>query len=202
MNDASLQAERFDRAAAITRSLLGYGVLAGAVYLAAGLALALTREGFDFSQHPLSLLMLGERGWLQRANFGVTGLMTIAAAAGFARALRGTKAAARAGALLAGFGVMLVLSGVFPPDPMAGFPQVCFIKNIIRNPNIVVGDYTYYDAQMNPREGSKRLISTKTLIDGEVLPELPERELHVWAGLPEHQAAVFGSPATWSPQRP
>lgn len=31
------------------------------------------------------------------------------------------------------------------PHPMAGFPQVCFIKNTVRNPNIVVGDYTYYD---------------------------------------------------------
>lgn len=29
--------------------------------------------------------------------------------------------------------------------PMAGFPQVCFIKNTVHNPNIIVGDYTYYD---------------------------------------------------------
>lgn len=29
--------------------------------------------------------------------------------------------------------------------PMAGFPQICFIKNAIANPNIIVGDYTYYD---------------------------------------------------------
>ena len=29
--------------------------------------------------------------------------------------------------------------------PMKGFPQVCFIKNTVRNPNSVVGDYTYYD---------------------------------------------------------
>jgi virginiamycin A acetyltransferase len=28
---------------------------------------------------------------------------------------------------------------------MDGFPQVCFIKNTVRNPNIVVGDYSYYD---------------------------------------------------------
>ncbi|MGJ0489387.1 MAG: chloramphenicol acetyltransferase, partial [Methylobacter sp.] len=27
---------------------------------------------------------------------------------------------------------------------MAGFPQVCFIKNTVTNPNIVIGDYTYY----------------------------------------------------------
>ena len=31
------------------------------------------------------------------------------------------------------------------PHPMEGFPQVCFIKNTVRNPNIVIGDYTYYD---------------------------------------------------------
>lgn len=29
--------------------------------------------------------------------------------------------------------------------PMEGFPQVCFIKNTVQSPNIIVGDYTYYD---------------------------------------------------------
>ena len=29
--------------------------------------------------------------------------------------------------------------------PMHGFPQVCFLKNIITRPNIEVGDFTYYD---------------------------------------------------------
>ncbi|MBE9224968.1 Vat family streptogramin A O-acetyltransferase [Phormidium sp. LEGE 05292] len=29
--------------------------------------------------------------------------------------------------------------------PMQGFPQVCFIKNTVSNPNIIIGDYTYYD---------------------------------------------------------
>lgn len=28
---------------------------------------------------------------------------------------------------------------------MVGFPQVCFIKNTVANPNIIIGDYTYYD---------------------------------------------------------
>ncbi|MEO1340379.1 MAG: Vat family streptogramin A O-acetyltransferase [Cyanobacteria bacterium J06635_13] len=31
------------------------------------------------------------------------------------------------------------------PHPMPGFPQVCFIKNTVANPNIIIGDYTYYD---------------------------------------------------------
>ena len=30
-------------------------------------------------------------------------------------------------------------------QPMEGFPQVCYIKNTVDNPNIIVGDYTYYD---------------------------------------------------------
>ena len=28
---------------------------------------------------------------------------------------------------------------------MDGFPQVCFVKNTVQNPNIYIGDYTYYD---------------------------------------------------------
>ena len=28
---------------------------------------------------------------------------------------------------------------------MKGFPQICFIQNTVSNPNIIVGDYTYYD---------------------------------------------------------
>ena len=29
--------------------------------------------------------------------------------------------------------------------PIKGLNRLCFLKNIITNPNIVVGDYTYYD---------------------------------------------------------
>ena len=28
---------------------------------------------------------------------------------------------------------------------MKGFPQICFIQNAISSPNIIIGDYTYYD---------------------------------------------------------
>lgn len=39
------------------------------------------------------------------------------------------------------------MNGPLPtdPHPMKGFPQVCYIRNTVRNPNIVVGEYTYYD---------------------------------------------------------
>ncbi len=29
--------------------------------------------------------------------------------------------------------------------PLAHYDRLCFLKNIIQNPNIIVGDYTYYD---------------------------------------------------------
>jgi virginiamycin A acetyltransferase len=39
------------------------------------------------------------------------------------------------------------LYGADPKDkhPMKGFPQICFIQNTVSNPNIIIGDYTYYD---------------------------------------------------------
>lgn len=38
-------------------------------------------------------------------------------------------------------------NGANPKDkhPMKGFPQICFIKNTVSNPNIIIGDYSYYD---------------------------------------------------------
>jgi virginiamycin A acetyltransferase len=40
-----------------------------------------------------------------------------------------------------------IFSGADPQakHPMNGFPQICFIKNTVSNPNIIIGDYTYYD---------------------------------------------------------
>lgn len=29
--------------------------------------------------------------------------------------------------------------------PLAGYNRLCFLKNMVKNPNIIVGDYTYYD---------------------------------------------------------
>lgn len=29
--------------------------------------------------------------------------------------------------------------------PLANYDRLCFLKNTIKNPNIIVGDYTYYD---------------------------------------------------------
>ena len=114
-----------DRTAAITRSLLGYGVLAGPFYVVVGLAQALTRDGYDLTRHDLSLLANGSPGWIQIANFVLTGLMTIAAAVGMARSLRvlgGGPGTVWGPRLVGLYGVGLVGAGVFVADPMNGFP--------------------------------------------------------------------------------
>lgn len=45
------------------------------------------------------------------------------------------------------------------PDPNVLFPNEyktsCFIKNVIKAPNIILGDYTYYDDSVNPEDFEK-----------------------------------------------
>ncbi len=106
----------------VTRSLLGYGVLAGPFYVAVSLGQVLSRDGFDLSRHGWSLLANGPGGWIQILNLVLTGLMVVAAAAGFRRTLREGRAAVWAPRLLAVYGVALVAAGIFRADPMHGFP--------------------------------------------------------------------------------
>jgi hypothetical protein len=71
----------------ITKSLLGYGVIAGPIYVLAAAVQMATRDGFDPTRHAASQLANGDLGWIQIATFLVTGAMTIAAAVGVRRAL-------------------------------------------------------------------------------------------------------------------
>lgn len=106
----------------ITRSLLGYGVVAGPFYVVVSLAQAMVRDGFDLTRHDWSLLANGTAGWVQIANLVLTGLMVVAAAIGYHRALRGGVGQRWVPRLLATYGIGLVGAGIFRADPMAGFP--------------------------------------------------------------------------------
>ena len=41
---------------------------------------------------------------------------------------------------------------------MAGFPQVCFVRNTVRNPNIIVGEYAYYDDPENAEDFERNVL--------------------------------------------
>ena len=109
-------------AARVTRSLLGYGLLAGPVYVGVSLAQAFTRDGFDITRHAWSLLANGPYGWIQIANLAVTGLMVIAFAVGLRRALRPGRGARWAPRLVTVYGLGMVAAAVFRADPAMGFP--------------------------------------------------------------------------------
>jgi hypothetical protein len=70
----------------IVRALLADGALAGPLYLCLGLAHAFARPGLDLARHDLSLLSNGDLGWIQIANFLLTGLLVIVGALGLRRA--------------------------------------------------------------------------------------------------------------------
>ena len=106
----------------VTRSLLGYGVAAGPFYVLVVLGQAAIRPGFDLTRHDASLLSNGSLGWIQVANFLLTGAMVVASAVGVRRALRAGPGATWGPLLLVLFGLGMIGAGIFVADPMNGFP--------------------------------------------------------------------------------
>ena len=105
----------------VTKSLLGYGVLAGVVFEASILIQGLTRHGFRLAHDDASLLSNGPLGWIQIATFLACGAMTIAAAVGMRRALAGRPGGTRGPRLIAVYGAALMAAGLLRADPADGF---------------------------------------------------------------------------------
>ena len=106
----------------VTRSLLGYGIVAGPLYVGAVLVQAAFRSGFNILHDDASLLANGDWGWVQILNFVLTGACVAAFAVGLARALPAGPGATWAPRLLALYAVGLIAAGIFVADPMNGFP--------------------------------------------------------------------------------
>jgi Protein of unknown function (DUF998) len=96
--------------------------MGGPVFTATFLAEGAVRDGYRPLRHPVSLLALGPRGWVQTANFAVTGVLCLAGAAGLQRT--GDRlAGSRAGpVMVAAAGAGLIGAAVFGTDPVSGYP--------------------------------------------------------------------------------
>ena len=105
-----------------TKLLLTGSLLAGPIYILVGLAQILTREGFDITRHPLSMMSLGDLGWIQIANFIITGLLVIGGAIGLRRVAQADKRLRRGALLLGIYGLGVLGGGIFVTDPSLGFP--------------------------------------------------------------------------------
>jgi hypothetical protein len=104
------------------RGALLAGVLTGPLFVTTAVVQILTRDGFDLTRHPISLLANGEYGWVQSANFIVAGLLSLSFAYGVVPHLRGGRGAIAGPVLFTVYGVGLITAGVFKADPAMGFP--------------------------------------------------------------------------------
>ncbi|MGN9839741.1 DUF998 domain-containing protein [Nonomuraea sp. H19] len=107
----------------LTRSLLACGAVAGPLFIVLVLIQDYTRPGFDPRRQPLSLLSLGDLGWIQIANFVVTGLLYVAFAVGMRRMLHPGRGGTWGPLLMGAFGTGLVIAGLFRTAPGWGYPQ-------------------------------------------------------------------------------
>jgi hypothetical protein len=105
-----------------TAQLLTAGIVAGPLFLALWALQAFTRDGFDPGRHPISLLRLGDLGWIQIANFVVTGALFVACAVGLRRVLHPGPGETWGPRLVGALGGGLMVAGVFVTDAGAGFP--------------------------------------------------------------------------------
>ena len=111
------------RLAGQARALLRCGLWAGPVFAATFLVEGAARDGYQPLRLPVSSLALGPRGWVQTANFAVTGGLCLAAAAGL-RLAGDRPADSRTGpVMVAAAGAGLIGSAAFRTDPVGGYLQ-------------------------------------------------------------------------------
>lgn len=113
----------------LTQGLLICGITLAPLFFAVVLIQSFTRAGFDIRRTPLSLLSLGDLGWIQIANFIIAGLLALACAIGIRRALAGSQGGSWGPLLVATYGLGLILAGTFHPDPFHPDPGYSFPPN-------------------------------------------------------------------------
>ncbi len=101
------------------RLLLLAAAAAGLIFFVVPTIEVFRRPGFSLQRHAISMLSLGDGGWIMKAVFIASGILVLACALGASRALSGGLAAPL---LIAGYGIGLVLAGLFDAPAGLGFP--------------------------------------------------------------------------------
>jgi len=79
--------------------------------------------------------------------------------------------------------------------PLNGYDRLCFLKNIITNPNIIVGDYTYYDENVKYHfdfTGDKLIIGKFCMIASDVT-FIMNGANHLSEAISAYPFAIFGN---------
>jgi hypothetical protein len=110
------------RTLSLTRLLLLCGAIAGPLFIFVVLIQDYTRPAFDPRLQALSLLSLGDWGWVQIVNFVLAGVLNLLYAVGLRRTLHPGRAGTWGPLLIGAYGLGLILVGVFRTDPANGYP--------------------------------------------------------------------------------
>ena len=112
-----------DHRSAATVRLLACAIAGSSLFVVAVLVQSFTRAGFDPRVHALSMLALGDLGWIQTLTFVLSGALILASVTGFRRALSPGRGRIWGPVLIGLFGVGLIWGGLFPTDAGLGFPD-------------------------------------------------------------------------------
>lgn len=122
-----------------TKAFLFCGVIAGPFFIILWFVQGLTRANYEPMQHPISSLSIGEFGWMQVANFIITGLLILAFSGELRYQIRPSDSFW--GPVLVGLvGIGLIGAGIFVTDPLNGYPPSTPILPIERTAHGILHD--------------------------------------------------------------
>ena len=121
MNAIEDQAQR-EKSVLLFRLLIIGGAIGPLLLMAVMLIEGATRPGYDAWTMAGSALSLSDQGWMQIANFLVSGLLIFGFGPGLRLWLRGGRGATWGPVLIAAVGIGLLLAGIFSTDPAMGYP--------------------------------------------------------------------------------
>jgi hypothetical membrane protein len=104
------------------RLLLAGGVIGPLLFILVFSIEGAMRPDYNPWRHYVSALSLGERGWVQIANFIICGALIFGFAIGLKRVLPSGKGSTWGPILLGTIGIGLIGSGIFVMDPDLGYP--------------------------------------------------------------------------------
>ena len=104
------------------RRLIQAGTAGALLFVAVVVVIGATRPAYDQVRHFVSILSLGDGGWVQIANFVVCGLLIAGLGIGLGRRWRSGPGARAIPRLVTIAGLGLAGCGIFIPDPSLGYP--------------------------------------------------------------------------------
>ena len=104
------------------KTLLLCGAIAGPLFITAVLIEGAMRADYNSFRYPLSSLSIGELGWMQIANFILTGILLFIFSIGLRRVFNSSERKFSGPLLIMLVGIGLIGAGICYTDPVYGYP--------------------------------------------------------------------------------